>query len=257
MDKRFWGIIAGIAIIFIGIVVINNRQADAPQGNAQATSHYKGENARDITLVEYGDYQCPTCYSYHPVVEQVVEKYNADIRFQFRHFPLQQIHQNAFAASRAAEAAGKQNKFWEMHDLLYVNQDPNGQQGWATSRDPLNAFFATYAQQIGINVDQFKTDYVSDPVNDAVNADIAAGNALNVTGTPSFFLNGKKIELTELTGQDGRPSLERFSAILDKAIEEKGGPSASSSSDSDAAGSTQEAGTTSGPGTASDTPASE
>jgi protein-disulfide isomerase len=221
MDKRFWAVVAAILLIFVGIVVVNNRNksdssSNSGNGSASATNHAKGDNAKNVTLVEYGDFQCPVCGLYEPTVQEVYKKYQNDIKFQFRHFPLQQIHANAFAASRAAEAAGLQNKFWEMHDQLYVNQN-----AWSSASDPVSTF-TQYAKSLGIDTNQFKTDFNSKKVNDAVNADINAGNKLKVTGTPTFFLNGKQLELKELVGDDNAPSLEKFSKAIDAAIKETG-----------------------------------
>jgi protein-disulfide isomerase len=218
MDKRFWAVVAAIMVIFVGIVVVNNRNKDDSSSGAKnnssasATNHAKGDNAKNVTLVEYGDFQCPVCSVYEPTIQEVVKKYEKDIKFQFRHFPLQQIHANAFAASRAAEAASKQGKFWEMHDQLYLNQN-----AWSSAGDPVSTF-TQYAKTIGISPEQFKTDFNSKAVNDAVNADIAAGNKLKVSGTPTFYLNGKELELKELVGSDNSPSVDKFSKLIDEAI---------------------------------------
>lgn len=225
MDKRFWAVLGAIIIIFVGIIVIQNRKASAPDGSSGSgssgvTNHVEGKNSKGITLVEYGDYECPVCYLYYSVVKQVAEKYNDQIQFQFRNFPLQQMHPNAFAGARAAEAAALQNKFWEMHDQLYENQDPNGATGWVSSKDPLNQYFAGFAKTLGLNVDQFKKDYASSKVNDAINADAAEGNKLGITGTPTFFLDGKEVKLQDLV--DGnQPSVDKFSKVIDQAIADK------------------------------------
>lgn len=218
MDKRFWAVIAVIIIIFGGIVVFGNRNKDNDSNKGSdgaATSHVEGSTAKGITLVEYGDFQCPVCGLYEPTVKQVAEKYKDDIQLQFRHFPLQQVHPNAFAGSRAAEAASYQGKFWEMHDMLYAQQND-----WSAASDPVS-MFNNYAKTLGLNVNQFKTDFTSSKVNKAINADIAAGNKLKVSGTPSFFLNGKQIKLTDLVGSNNYPTLEKFSAVIDAAIKEQ------------------------------------
>jgi len=220
MDKRFWAVLGAILLLFVGIIWVNGKKAGAPEtgsNGAQPSNHVEGDNAKKVSFVEYGDFQCPVCYSYYPVVKQVVEKHKADISFQFRNFPLTQQHKNAFAGARAAEAAALQNKYWEMHDLLYQNQDPTGATGWVASSTPQN-YFNDYAKQIGLNVDQFKTDYTSDKVNSTINADLAEVKKLNLTGTPSFFLNGKAIELTELIGDDRNPSFEKFDKLISDAI---------------------------------------
>jgi protein-disulfide isomerase len=217
MDKRFWAVIAAIAVIFVGIIWANGRQAKAPDsGNASATSHITGNTASSVKLVEYGDFQCPVCGLYEPTIEQVIQKYQADISFQFRNFPLQQVHQNAFAAARAAEAADKQGKYWEMHNKLYSIQNE-----WSTAADPLK-YFAGYAKGLGMNEQQFRSDWASKQVNDSINADIKVGNGLKINGTPTFFLDDKKIELGDLVDPTtNTPTLEKFSAIIDAAIKEK------------------------------------
>ena len=123
MDKRFWAILGVILVIFVGILAFNGNKKDDPAtSNVAPTNHIKGQNKAGITLVEYGDYQCPFCGQYYPVVKQVTAKYDEQIKFQFSNYPLQQVHNNAFAAARAAEAADQQGKFWEMYDVLFVNQ---------------------------------------------------------------------------------------------------------------------------------------
>jgi protein-disulfide isomerase len=218
MDKRFWAVIGVIAVIFIGIIFVNNRHASAPASNASATNHIYGEGAKGVTLVEYGDFQCPVCGLYEPTVKQVREKYKADIKFQFRNFPLQQVHQNAFAAARAAEAASLQGKFWEMHDQLF-----DGQQAWSASSNPLSTFKG-YAQTIGIDANKFQTDFSSKQVNDTINADIHEGDKLKITGTPTFYLDGKQIQLSDLIDSaTNSPSTDKFSKLIDDAIKAKQG----------------------------------
>jgi protein-disulfide isomerase len=163
--------------------------------------------------VEYGDYQCPICGLYYPTIKQVQEKYGDAITFQFRNLPLPQIHQNAFAAARAAEAAGLQNKYWEMHDLLY-----EGQSSWSSISNPMN-YFESYAKQIGLDVNQFRTDFSSSKVNNLINADIAEfAKTKNEQATPTFFLNGTKIDNTKLVDKDSRPDLAKLIAIIDAEI---------------------------------------
>jgi len=206
MDKRFWGIILGIILIFGGIVYFNNRSDS--NTTASPSNHVEGNNTKNVTLVEYGDYQCPACESYYPIVKQVVAKYKDQIQFQFRNLPLTQIHQNAFVGARAAEAAALQNKFWEMHDMLYENQDT-----WSESSDPASYFYK-YATELGMNLEQFKKDYASSKVNSTINADMAAFKKTGAQqATPTFFLNGKKIETTA--------SVDSFSKQIDAEIANK------------------------------------
>ncbi|HET9721533.1 MAG TPA: thioredoxin domain-containing protein [Candidatus Saccharimonadales bacterium] len=221
MDRRFVGILAAIVIIFIVIFAItqggNSKSSGGNNSGAQPTSHTEGKGTTGVKLVEYGDYECPICGEYYPVVNQVAQKYSNQIVFQFRNLPLIQIHPNAFAAARAAEAAGLQDKYWQMHDKLYTNQSQ-----WANSSNP-KTFFDTYAQQIGLNVNQFNSDYGSGKVNDAINADLST---FDKTGqpmaTPTFFLNGKYIDNTQFSDpQTGQPSVDKFSNVLDAAIAKK------------------------------------
>jgi protein-disulfide isomerase len=194
MSKGFLSVIIIVILIFVGIFTLGgHKTANAPDKKSAGTptQHIQGEGKSGITLVEYGDYQCPYCGQYYPVIKQVQAKYNDQIYFQFRNYPLVNLHPNAFSAARAAEAAAVQNKFWEMHDALYQTQ---GQ--WEKMSDA-SSFFSQLAQQLGLNAAQFKKDYASSKVNDLVNADFAAGNKLNIEGTPTFFLNGKKINVTQ------------------------------------------------------------
>lgn len=217
MDKRFLAILAGIAVIFIGIAVISQSGKDdksGDSGNAQPTSHIIGEGKKKVTLIEYGDFQCPVCQAYDQPIKEVAEKYSADIFFQFRHLPLVSIHPNAFAAARAAEAAGIQGKFWEMHSMLY---EPTNWQAWTTSTNA-RALFDAYAKQLGLDEAKFKTDYASDTANDAINADLAEFDKTGrPSATPSFFINGRPIENSELS--DGNvPSVEKISALIEAEI---------------------------------------
>lgn len=199
MSKQFWGVIVLVVVIFAGIFFLTgNKKSDtsgSSGGGTGATQHVEGKGKSGVKLVEYGDYECPYCGAAYPVVKQVVADLNDKITFQFRNFPLTQIHQNAFAGARAAEAADLQKKFWQMHNMLYESQDPSGKTGWVASSDPLNQYFVGFAKQLGLNVDKFKSDYQSSQVNDRINADLSEGNKLKIQGTPAFFLDGKQVTL--------------------------------------------------------------
>ncbi len=215
MSKQFWAVIAGIVIVLVGIFVLTGNKSDNKSSNgstAAATNHVQGTGSTGVTLAEYGDYQCPYCQAYYSTVKQVVEEYKDQIHFQFVNFPLPNLHQNAFAAARAAEAADKQGKFWEMHDLLYENSDPSGASGWVASNAP-STYFNQYATQLGLNLEQFKKDSASSDVNAAINADMTKGNKLGVEGTPTFFVNGKKTTI------ENTP--DAFKKVLDEAIKSK------------------------------------
>jgi protein-disulfide isomerase len=223
MDRRFLGILTVIVLIFVGIFAVSKRSSNSgANGNksgatALPTSHITGQGQENVTLMEYGDYQCPICGLYYQPLKQVVDQFKDKIHFQFRNLPLVSIHPNAFSAARAAEAAGLQNKYWQMHDMLYENQST-----WAASTSPLNEF-SGYAQQLGLNVAQFKKDYASAKVNDAINADL---NSFNRTGqelaTPSFFLDGKYLANKEVSDPvTGQPSVDKFTQAINAEIAAK------------------------------------
>ncbi len=214
MNKQFVAIVVVVLVGLFGIFYFNKDSANAPasgddSSNSQTTgsNHTLGKNTKNVTLVEYGDFQCPACAAYEPVVQEIREKYQEEISFQFRHFPLQQIHPNARAASRAAEAAGLQDKFWEMHDLLYEQQ-----QVWSSSTT-VNSIFEGYAQQLDLDIEQYKQDFASESVNDVINADFSQGTQDGVNSTPSFVLQGELIN-------DPPQDIEGFSELIDKAIAE-------------------------------------
>jgi protein-disulfide isomerase len=194
MTKQFWAIIAIIVVVFGGILIFHSN-GNNPSNSGAPTEHVEGSASTGVKLVEYGDYECPYCGEYFSTVQQVAAAYNSEIQFQFRNLPLTQIHPNAFAGARAAEAAGLQGKFWQMHDLLYEDQS-----GWSESTGDVEPTLVSYAQQLGLNVTQFKSDYSSVKVDNLINADLAA---FNKTGeeeaTPTFFLDGKKISPANTT----------------------------------------------------------
>ncbi len=217
MDKRFWIIIGIIVLIFGGIVYKDSQ--NKPTVTTATTSHYTGNLGSKVTLVEYGDFQCSACGYFYPVVQEVKKAYSDRVRFQFRNLPLQQVHPNAFAGARAAEAASEQNKFWEMHDLLYENQDRSGQSGWVASKDPLSLYFVKFAEQLGLNIPKFKADFASEKVNTRINADMDAFKAMKQPmSTPSFFIDGRRVDSARLSDASGAPSIAGFSKVLDEAL---------------------------------------
>lgn len=209
MNKRFWLILGIIAAVFIGVLLFrggdeaNNSNNNGSGGTP--SSHTIGTSPKNLTLIEVGDYQCPYCSVYAPVFKQVAEKYKDQVVFQFRHYPLQQIHSNAFAAARAAEAAGIQDKFWEMHEMLYANQN-----SWSNSSNA-KAIFEGYAKQLGLDEGKFETDYASKTVNATINADMREFEKTGFrVATPSFILDGKQIK--------PEATVESFSKIIDEAL---------------------------------------
>ncbi len=218
MDRRFLSILAALVVIFAGIFIFSQHSSNKSNGSpsaAQPSNHVIGDGTKNVTLVEYGDYQCSACEGFEPMIEQVRTAYGKDIHFQFRNLPLSALHPNAFAAARAAEAASLQNKFWEMHDALY-NQ--TNWQAWTVSSSPID-LFKVYAQQLGLDVNKFQSDFASEKVNSVIQADLGA---FKKTGqqqaTPSFFLDGTYLDNTKLLDQNNHPLFAKFQAILDAEI---------------------------------------
>jgi protein-disulfide isomerase len=212
VTKQFWALIAVVVVVMVGVFAFSGHKSGTSSGSGQAklSEHITGKGQKGVTLIEYGDFQCPACEGYEQTVEQVRSKYADDIYFQFRNFPLTNLHPNAFAAARAAEAASLQGKFWEMHDLLYAQV--NWQQ-WTQSSNPSD-YFNRYATQLGLDVNKFKDDFASDAVNGTVNADLNEANRLGLNGTPSFFLDGKKLDSVQ-------PDINAFSKLIDAEIAKK------------------------------------
>lgn len=189
MSKRFLAILLICAAAFVGLFLLNGKNAEAPSTNEPTTTtHSTGGQDAKVTLIEYGDFQCPACASYYPIMKEVKAHYGDKINFQFRNFPLVSIHPNALAAHRAAEAASNQDKFWEMHDMLYERRD-----NWINSSNP-SQIFESYATELGLDIAKFKQD-VSNPATKAkIDADYAEGRDAGVDSTPGFVMNGKKID---------------------------------------------------------------
>lgn len=148
----------------------------------------KGNPQADVTLIEYSDFQCPACKTYYPLIRRLSEEKKDELRIVYRHLPLVSIHKNSIAASKAAEAAGRQGKFWEMHDALFDKQDD-----WSDDSKPEDKF-ESYASELGLDLEKFKSDFESSEVENDVNSDLRAANSLRLNSTPSFILNGRKIE---------------------------------------------------------------
>lgn len=211
MNKTGW-IIFSVAVIALlgGLVawtritnppldvsgVDSNSVVAASDNNGNIADHTKGSDKNKILLVEYGDYQCPSCAGAHPNVNTLMEEYGDDVTFIFRNFPLTSIHPNARAAAAVAEAAGLQGKYWEMYDVLYEKQ--NDWNSLDTSQR--TSVFNTYASSLGLDLDKFKTDLASKEVTAKINFDIALGKKNNVAATPAFFLNGKELDKETSSG---------------------------------------------------------
>jgi protein-disulfide isomerase len=143
--------------------------------------HSQGPASAPVTLVEYGDYECPYCGAAYPFVKEVQRRLGDRLRFVFRNFPLTNAHPHAEHAAEAAEAAGAQGRFWEMHDYLYEHQRA------LTDQD-----LAAYAAEIGLDADRFDADMTAQAFTARVRADFISGVRSGVNGTPTFFINGQR-----------------------------------------------------------------
>jgi protein-disulfide isomerase len=214
-NKGFWAIVAILIIGAVGAIVFANR-AEAPQGTAdkdrlavvQEGDHVRGKADSSVVLIEYGDIECPSCALYDPVAEALVASHGDKVAFVFRHFPITNKHPYAMIAARAAEAGGKQNKFFELTHLMYQRQ-----QQWsavASQTDPTNTF-VTYAQELGLDADKFRAAMADPSTLDYVNRQRDEASVFDVTGTPTLILNGEKVEVR---------SLEQIQSLLDQKLQE-------------------------------------
>ncbi|HLD11661.1 MAG TPA: thioredoxin domain-containing protein [Patescibacteria group bacterium] len=192
------------AVIWAISVTSSSKQGVQLGASIQQGDRMKGNPEAKVELVEYSDFQCPACATYHPIINEIIEKNNEVLKFSYRHLPLQQ-HKYARLSAYAAEAAGKQGKFWEMYDLLFQNQDV-----WAESENGQDIFIS-YAKDLQLNVDQFTQDLSSEDIKDKVQKDYESSVRLGVDHTPTFYLNGKEIAPKNIAG---------FQREIDTALKE-------------------------------------
>lgn len=190
MDNNFkillGTVIATIVIIVIAVFAFSGQAPTADTSTPVDPSilirnsgyNAKGASTPAVTIVKFSDFQCPGCKAAAPALQAIVTKYPEQVQVIYRHFPLPQ-HPLARPAAAAAEAAGKQSKFWEMHDLIFQNQE-------SLTADS----FSQYAQQLGLNLDQFNTDRTSQAATDIVQGDYVVANQLQINQTPTIFING-------------------------------------------------------------------
>lgn len=187
--KLILGLVAGVGLLVAGLWYLSGmEEADPTILEVKESEWQQGPSEAKVTLVEYADFECPACAAYQPVLKDVKNIFKDELRFVYRSFPLS-MHRNAFASALAAEAAGKQGKFWEMHDLLYAKQKE-----WSGKTAEDRGLFEKYATELGLNLDQFKADVASDELRTKVEEQKASGEDLNVRGTPTFFLNGEQLD---------------------------------------------------------------
>ena len=158
-------------------------------------AHVQGPANAPVQLEEFGDFECPPCGIFHPILKQMQAEFGDKLGVTFREFPLVPTHQHALAAASAAEAAGIQGKFWEMHDMLYDHQND-----WKKEFD-VRPVFEGYAKQIGLDVERYKRDVNGDFVAQRIFADGKRGHSLGVKGTPTVFMNGREVPFENLPAE--------------------------------------------------------
>jgi protein-disulfide isomerase len=172
---------------------------------APGGGQFRGPANARVTLVEFGDYQCPSCRAYHPVIQELLTRFPEDLRLEFHHYPLISIHPNAMAASLAVEAAGEQGRYWEMHDLVFEHQEE-----WSRSSNPEPDFLAL-ANRIGLDPNRFMQSMRSPAVQDRVLQDVVRARDANVEAVPTFFIDGQMLD---------RPSsLNDFMTVISARIQ--------------------------------------
>jgi protein-disulfide isomerase len=214
--NRFWIILTVVIVALVGLFIATKPKTDSSaefKGDAKqilADDHVRNARDKKVVLIEYADFQCPTCEAFYPLLKELETSYRDHVSFVFRHFPIRTAHNNAQAAALAAEAAGKQGKFFEMHDRLFETQ-----QTWRQAASSQQPLFESYAEELGLDMTKFKQDYAAPETATRINRDVSSGSQFNVAGTPTFVLNGKKIANPQ--------SLDAFKKVLDDAIKSTGG----------------------------------
>ena len=221
-----WFIVGFIVVVTAGVIIAaaysngtsssNNASSTFVSTTAPAITAKdwsEGNPNAKVTLMEYGDFECPACGAYYPLVEQLVQNYSSTVRFIFRNFPLYTIHPLAGIGAQAAEAAGFEGgvaKYWAMNNLLYTKQSEWAADTTVAPAEVVTKYFDGYAQSIGLNVAQFNTDINATSVVNKIQTDVNGGNAASIDHTPTFFINLKQIP--------NPTSLAGFEATLDAAV---------------------------------------
>jgi len=203
-------VILAVAGLAAGGSLLLKREAAGPAEPSTASvasdgmsRHEKGPANAPVTLVEYGDYECPPCalYRYPAIIDQLIEKYAGTLHYEFRHFPIVAIHPNAMQAAIVAEAASVQGKFWDMHNALLQSRSR-----WIRRADAADVFLEL-ASEVGLDRDAFQRSLVAPELEERVREDLDAGRREGVVGTPTFILNGMKLD-------DAPRSFEDFDGLI-------------------------------------------
>ncbi|HKS30134.1 MAG TPA: thioredoxin domain-containing protein [Pyrinomonadaceae bacterium] len=203
------GLLAGL---LVGVLVIRSkvlRPSEPPErirDTSQASRgaeppRVRGAVDAPVTLEEFADFQCPPCARFYPELKKIEAEYGTRLRVVFRHYPLE-MHEHADEAAQAAEAAGAQGRFWEMHDKLYERQDE-----WSKASDA-SSIFTKYAQELGLDLARFNKDMESIEVAERIRLDRERGESIEIDGTPSLFINGREIASSARTPEGIRATID-------------------------------------------------
>lgn len=194
------GIVLAVTVLALFFLLRASQNRDSlftnPTPQSGAVGQRKLPEGVVVTLEEFGDYQCPPCGALHPSLKKLKQEFGSNLNFVFRNLPLTTLHKNALAAAQAAEAARMQSRFWEMHDLLYENQDL-----WKDDINP-KSIFLKFADDLGLDRARFARDLEDKQVNLRIEADRSAAAELGIDVTPTLLIDGRKL-LPAVTNPDG------------------------------------------------------
>jgi protein-disulfide isomerase len=203
-----WFIVGFLVVVTAGVIIAGAYSSGTAANNASSTfvsttapaitsaDWTEGNPNAKVSLVEYGDFECPACGEYFPAVQQLVQNYSSTVLFVFRNFPLYSIHPFAGISAQAAEAAGLEGgvaKYWAMNNMLYTDQQQWSTNSTLTPAQVISQYFDGYAQSIGLDVNTFNTDINATSVLSKIQDDVAAGNSASIDHTPTFFINLQQI----------------------------------------------------------------
>jgi protein-disulfide isomerase len=222
--KRYLPIVIIVVVLAAALgltwmLLRSSRQTTDPNANANTNPgadppgaeppHVRGNPNAPVTLEEFADFECASCGVYHPELKKIESEFGDRLRVIFRERPLVPPHQHALMAAQAAEAAGLQGRFWEMHDKLFENQKT-----WSEAKD-LVPIFVDYAKQIGLDSDRFMKDINGEQVASRIFQDGKRAHALRINSTPTFFVNGKE-------AKDDQWKPEGLRAMINQALKDAG-----------------------------------
>ncbi len=203
------GLVVGLIAACVLIVFLLAQPRTEPETTnfspVTADDYTKGAPDGGVVLVEYLDFECEACGAYYPIVKGLEEQFGKEVTFVARYFPLPG-HRNGLPAALAAEAAARQGKFWEMHDMLFERQ-----KDWGEKQAQTPELFEGYASELGLDMEKFRVDVASAEVKARVQRDIDSGRALGVNSTPSFFLDGERLQNPQ--------SEQEFWKVLETAVD--------------------------------------